>query len=63
MQTHEEEVNSYLMLVIKEKGHLIQIMQTTPSLKQKEAKLQNDCSCTKYQLRKIRTLLFDVFQI
>jgi hypothetical protein len=63
MQTHEEEVNSYLLLVIKEKDHLIQIMQTTPSLKQKEAKLQNDCSCTKHQLRKIRTLLFDVFQI
>jgi hypothetical protein len=63
MQTHEEEVNSYLLLMIKEKDHLIQIMQTTPSLKQKEAKLKNNCSCTKYQLRKIRTLLFDVFQI
>jgi hypothetical protein len=63
MQTHEEEVNSYLLLMIKEKDHLLQIMQTTPSLKQKEAKLQNDCSCTKYQLKKIRTLLFDVFQI
>jgi hypothetical protein len=48
MQTHEKEVNPYLLLVICEKGHLAQIMQTTPSLKQKEAKLQNDCSCTKY---------------
>jgi hypothetical protein len=48
MQTHEKEVNPYLLLVIYGKDHLIQIMQTTPSLKQKEAKLQNDCSCTKY---------------
>jgi hypothetical protein len=48
IQTHEKEVNPYLLLVICEKGHLTQIMQTTPSLKQKEAKLQNDCSCTKY---------------
>jgi len=63
MQTHEKGAKSCLLLIIYEKGHLIQIMQTTPSLKQKEAKLQNDCSCTKYQLRKIRTLLFDVFQI
>jgi hypothetical protein len=63
MQTHEKEVNPYLLLVICEKGHLAQIMQTTTSPKQKDAKLQNDCSCTKYQLRKIRTLLFDVFQV
>jgi hypothetical protein len=47
MQTHEKEANSYLLLVFYEKGHLIQIMQTTSSLKQKDAKLQNDCSCTK----------------
>jgi hypothetical protein len=44
----KREVNPYLLLVNYEKGHLIQIMQTTPSLKQIEAKLQNDCSCTKY---------------
>jgi hypothetical protein len=49
--------------MIHEKGHLIQIMHTTPSLKQKDAKLQNDCSCAKQKLRKIRTLLFDIFQI
>jgi hypothetical protein len=63
MQTHEKEANSYLLLRIYEKGHLIQIMHTTLSLKQKDAKLQNDCSCTKQQLRKIRTLLFDIFKI
>jgi hypothetical protein len=33
------------------------------SLKQKDAKLQNDCSCTKKNLGKIRNLLFDIFQI
>jgi hypothetical protein len=42
MQTHEKEANSHLLLEIYEKGHLIQIMHTTPSLKQKDAKLQND---------------------
>ena len=63
MQTHEKEVNPYLLLVICEKGHLAQIMHTTPSLKQKDAKLQNDCSCTKKKLGKIRNLLFDIFQI
>jgi hypothetical protein len=42
MQTHEKEANSYLLLRIYEKDHLIQIMHTTPSLKQKDAKLQND---------------------
>jgi hypothetical protein len=47
MQTHEKESNSYLLLEFYEKGHLIQIMHTTPSLKQKETKPQNDCSCTK----------------
>jgi hypothetical protein len=47
MQTHEKEANSHLLLEIYEKCHLIQIMHTTPSLKQKDAKLQNDCSCTK----------------
>jgi hypothetical protein len=35
------------LLVFYEKGHLIQIMHITPSLKQKDAKLQNDCSCAK----------------
>jgi hypothetical protein len=39
MQTHEKEANSYLLLMIYEKDHLIQIMHTTPSLKQKYAKL------------------------
>jgi hypothetical protein len=34
-----------------------------PSLKQKDAKPQNDCSCTKKKLGKIRNLLFDIFQI
>jgi hypothetical protein len=63
MQTHEKEAISYLLLIIYEKGHLIPIMHTTPSFKQKEAKLQNDCSYTKQQLRKMRTLLFDIFQI
>jgi hypothetical protein len=48
--------------MLHEKGHLIQITPTTPSLKQKDAKLQNDCSCTK-KLGKIRNLLFDIFQI
>jgi hypothetical protein len=33
--------------IFHEKGHLIQIIPTTPSLKQKDAKLQNECSCTK----------------
>jgi hypothetical protein len=47
MQTHEKGANSDLSLVFYEKGHLNQIMHTTPSLKQKEAKFQNDCSCTK----------------
>jgi hypothetical protein len=47
MQTHEKGANSDLLLVFYEKDHLIQIMHTTPSLKQKEAKLQNNCSCTK----------------
>jgi hypothetical protein len=32
---------------IHEKGHLIQRIPTTPSFKQKDAKLQNDCSCEK----------------
>ena len=63
MQTHEKEANSYLLLMIYEKGHLIQIMHTTPSLKQKDAKLQNDCSCTKKKIGKIRNLLFDIFQV
>jgi hypothetical protein len=40
MQTPEKEATSYLLLVFYEKGHLIQIMHTTPSLKQKDAKLQ-----------------------
>jgi hypothetical protein len=35
MQTHEKEANSDLLLVFYEKGHLIQIMHTTPSLKKK----------------------------
>ena len=35
MQTHEKEANSYQLLIIEEKDYLIQIMQTTPSLKQK----------------------------
>jgi hypothetical protein len=48
MQTHGKEANSYLLLVFYEKGHLIQIMHTTPSLKQKDAKLQNDCSVVSY---------------
>jgi hypothetical protein len=63
MQTHEKGPNSYLLLMIYEKGHLIQLMHTTPSFKQKDAKLQNDCSCAKYKLGKIRNLLFDIFQI
>ena len=63
MQTYEKGAKSYLLLIIYEKGHLIQLMHTTPSLKQKDAKLQNDCSCAKQKLRKIRTLLFDIFQI
>jgi hypothetical protein len=63
MQTHEKGANSYLLLMIYKKGHLMQLMHTTPSLKQKGAKLQNDCSCAKQKLRKIRTLLFDIFQI
>jgi hypothetical protein len=46
MQTYEKEANSYLLLMFYEKGHLTQIMHTTPFLKQKDAKLQNDCSCT-----------------
>jgi hypothetical protein len=49
--------------MLNEKGHLIQIIPTTPSLKQKDAKLQNDCSCTNKKLGKIRNLLFDIFQI
>jgi hypothetical protein len=63
MQTHEKGAKSCLLLIIYEKGHLIQLMHTTPSLKQKDAKLQNDFSCTKQKLRKIRTRLFDIFQI
>jgi hypothetical protein len=63
MQTHEKRAKSYLLLIIYKKGHLIQLMHTTPSLKQKDDKLQNDCSCAKQKLRKIRTLLFDIFQI
>jgi hypothetical protein len=47
MQTHEKGANSYLLLMNYKKGHLIQIMHTTPSPKQKDAKLQNDCSCAK----------------
>jgi hypothetical protein len=39
MKTYEKEANSYLLLVLYEKGPLIQIMHTTPSLKQKDAKL------------------------
>jgi hypothetical protein len=45
MQTHKKDAKSYLLLIIYKKGHLIQLMHTTPSLKQKDAKLQNDCSC------------------
>jgi hypothetical protein len=63
MQTHEKGAKSYLLLIVYKKGHLIQLMHTTPSLKQKDAKLHNDCSCAKQRLRKIRTLLFDIFQI
>ena len=63
MQTHEKEANSYLLLVFYEKGHLIQIMHTTPSLKQKDAKLQNDCSCAKKKLEKLGNMVFDIFQI
>jgi hypothetical protein len=47
MQTQEKGAKSYLLLIIYKKGHLIQLMHTTPSLKQKDAKLQNDCSCAK----------------
>ena len=63
MQTHEKGAKPYLLLIIYKKGHLIQLMHTIPSLKEKDAKLQNDCSCAKQKLRKIRTLLFDIFQI
>jgi hypothetical protein len=63
MQTHEKEAKSYLLLIIYKKGHLVQLMHTTPSLKQKDAKLQNDCSCAKEKLRKIRNLILDIFQI
>ena len=35
MQTHEKEANSHLLLVIYEKGHLIQIMHTTLPLSKK----------------------------
>jgi hypothetical protein len=47
MQTHEKGANSYLLLMIYKKGHLVKLMHTTPSLKQKDAKLQNDYSCAK----------------
>jgi hypothetical protein len=40
MQTHEKEANPYLLLVFYEKGHLIQIMHTTPSLKQNRPNLR-----------------------
>jgi hypothetical protein len=63
MQTHEKGAKSCLLLIIYEKDHLIQLMHTTPSLKQKDAKLQNDCCCAKQKQRKIRTLLFDIFQL
>jgi hypothetical protein len=49
--------------ILHEKGHLIKINSYHPSLKKKDAKLQNDCSCTQKKLGKIRNLLFDVFQI
>jgi hypothetical protein len=53
MQTHEKDEKSYILLIIYKKGHLIQLMHTTPSLKQKDAKLQIDFSCAKEKLRKI----------
>jgi hypothetical protein len=34
-----------------------------PSLKQKFTKLQNDFSCANKKIGKIRSLLFDIFQI
>jgi hypothetical protein len=46
-----------------EKGHLIQIIPTTLPLRKKVAKLQNDCSCTKNKIGKIRNMLFDIFQV
>jgi hypothetical protein len=52
MQTHEKGAKSYLLLIIYKKGHLIQLMHTTTFLKQKDANLQNDCSCAKEKLKK-----------
>jgi hypothetical protein len=49
--------------ILHGKGHLIQIIPTTPPLSKKDAKLENNCSCTKKKLGKIRNLLFDIFQI
>jgi hypothetical protein len=63
MQTHEKDAKSYILLIIYKKDHLIQLMHTTPSLKQKDAKLQNDCSSAKENLRKIRNLILDISQI
>jgi hypothetical protein len=63
MQNLLKTTKQHPLPLLHEKGHLIQEIPTTLSIKQKVTKFWNDCSCSKKKIEKIRNLLFGIFQV